>query len=235
MSRFFLIPVALCIFSNASSSFAQAPDTASDHNSSSNNIKSSSVFSPFLNSKCSEALDDAQSAAYWNQSYNDDAKKACLMLEQYLNEHHKSSHKEIKFTTYPSPPYYFMKVHLERELTPKYVIHTEKGVIERNDQDSLEAFVKHIHLLDTQESALHLAEMIHCFHASSPMSLVTSHQEKAHRAKQNPPVFIHNADGSVSLVYDLIHTGRSVSVSQCTLTVNRDYKVSLKCSEKPKD
>ena len=54
------------------------------------------------------------------------------------------------------------------------------------------------------------------------------------RAEQHEPKFTRNPDGSVTLVYDLINTGRSTAVVQCTLNVTPDYKANLTCLEKTK-
>lgn len=193
------------------------------------------MFKLFLNSKCREAIKYAKYLNEWNDSYNAGAKAACKMFHKYLTNNRMGNYKTLKFVTCPCPPYYFMAAHLERELNVIRAINVENGVIKHNTNDALKSFVKYIHILETKESPKQLAQMIHCFHAGMPMSLVLEHSEDSWRAEQNAPEYIKNEDGSITLTYDLIHTGRSVEVKQCTLNVSPEYKVSLNCISKPKN
>lgn len=185
----------------------------------------------FLGSKRSEAVKYAHYLEKWEKSYDEGAQKAYAIFEKEL----KGNYEIMKFITRPAPPYYFMVAHIEREISFHRAINIEKGFMVKPDSMSeLEAFLKHIQILSTTDSAMHLAEMIHCFHAGATMALVREHEEEDWRAEQNEPKFTRNPDGSVTLVYDLINTGRSTAVVQCTLNVTPDYKTSLTCLEKTK-
>ncbi len=185
----------------------------------------------FFTSKCGEAIKYAHYLAKWESSYDKGAKTAYSIFEKDL----KGNYETIKFITHPAPPYYFLVAHIEREISYHRAINIDNGVVIRpNSMSDLEDFLKHIQILNTTDTALHLAEMIHCFHAGAPMALVKTHEDEDWRAEQNEPKFTKNADGSVTLVYDLINTGRSVAVIQCTLNVAPDYKASLKFLEKSK-
>lgn len=187
----------------------------------------------FLNSKCREAMSDAHYFKNWEKSDDKGAKMACSMFDKYLSNN-KLSYDRLRFITEPAGSYYFMIAYLERELTVIRPIHIEQGVIERNTEGALDTFAKDIKVLETAETAQRLARMFHCFHAGSPMRLVTEHEDESWRAEQNEPDMKQNEDGSMTLVYDLIHTGRSVAVQQCTVNIDTDYKVTLDCKEKQK-
>ena len=184
-----------------------------------------------LNSKCREAIKDAHDFENWKNSDDKGAKTACSMFDKYLSDS-KLSYDKLRFITEPAASYYFMIAYIEREITVIRAIDIEHGVIERNSEGALDKFAKDIRILETTEAARKLAKMFHCFHAGDTMSLVTESQEKSWGAEQNEPTLKKNEDGSMTLVYDLINTGRSVSVKQCTVNINTDYKVTLDCKEK---
>ncbi len=192
-----------------------------------------SMFSLFLNSECRKAIDDAQYFEGWNDTFNKGAKTACKMFHKYLKDN-QMNYDAIRFVTHPAMPYFFMTAHLQRELNALRVVDIEHGVIERSNDKALETFAKHIHITDTKDSAMHLAQMIHCFHAGPPMALVEEHMDKSWRAELNEPVLNKLDDGSISLIYDLIHTGRSTKVEQCILNVTPEYHATLTCTDKPK-
>ena len=196
-----------------------------------NNSGESSVFG-FLNSKCRDAISDAQDFDNWEKSFDKGAKTACSMFDKYLSQ--VGGYHKVRFITEPAGSYYFMIAYLEREITVIRAIDINQGVIELNTEGALDKFAKDIHVLDTTESARRLAKMFHCFHTGPALSLVTEHEEESWRAEQNEPDMKKNEDGSMTLVYDLINTGRSVAVHQCTVNISTDYKVTLDCKEKKK-
>lgn len=200
-------------------------DTLTNENSGDN-----SVFG-ILNSKCREAIKDAQDFDNWKKSDDKGAKTACSMFDKYLSDN-KLSYDKLRFITEPAGSYYFMEAFIEREITVIRAIDTEHGVIEHKTEGAIDKFAKDIHILDTTDTARRLAKMFHCFHVGSAMSLVTEHHEKSWRAEQNAPEMKKNEDGSLTLVYDLINTGRSASVKQCTLNISSNYEVTLACKEK---
>lgn len=187
-----------------------------------------------LHSKCREAINDAHDFDNWKTSDDKGAKIACKMFDKYLSDG-KWNYDKLRFITEPSASYYFMIAYLERELTVIRAIDIKTGVVEHHVEGSLEKFAKEIRVLDTTENARRLAKMFHCFHAGSTMSLVTEHQKASWRAEQNLPKLKKNEDGSMTLVYDLVNTGRSISVKQCTVNITADYKVTLECKEKEKN
>ena len=185
-----------------------------------------------LNSKCREAIKDAQDFDNWEKSFDKGAKTACSMFDKYLSQ--AGGYEKLRFVTEPAGSYYFMIAYIEREITTVRAIDINQGVIERDTEGALDKFAKDIHVLETTESARRLAKMFHCFHVGGPMSLVTEYEAESWRAEQNEPKVTKNEDGSMTLVYDLIHTGRRVSVKQCTVNISTDYKVTLDCIEKEK-
>ena len=187
----------------------------------------------FLNSKFREAICHAHDFDKWKKSDDKGAKIACSMFDKYLSDN-EFSYDRLRFITEPVGPYYFMMAHLERELNVIRPIHIEQGVIEYTE-GVLDKFAKDIKILETTETAERLARMFHCFHADLPMRLVTKHKDESWRAEQNAPDMKKNEDGSITLVYDLFHSGRSVAVFQWTVNIDTDYKVTLDCKRKKKE
>ena len=209
-----------------------AQNAPQDDQNGANLLGDTSVFF-FLNSKCREAISNANYFKNWKKSDNKGGKRACLMFDKYLFKT-RLGYDSLEFITEPAGSYYFMIAYLERELTVIRPIHIEQGVIERDTEGALDKFAKDIKILETTETAQRLAEMFHCFHAGSAMALVTEHEDESWRAEQNEPDMKKNEDGSITLVYDLFNTGRSVSVQQCTVNIDTNYKVTLNCKEKQK-
>lgn len=185
----------------------------------------------FLNLKCHKAIQDAQDFTHWKKDDNKGAKIACAMFDKYLSNH-KLHYDKLEFITEPAGSYYFIKAYIEREIVIKRSIHIKHGVIEQNTEGAMEAFAKDIKVLETTENALRLAKLFHCFHAGGPMCLVTHSKNNSWHPEQVEPAFIKNEDGSMTLIYDLVHTGRSVTVKQCVINISTNYKVTLECKEK---
>ena len=68
--------------------------------------------------------------------------------------------------------------------------------------------------------------------SGDPMRLVTHSENNSWPPEQAEPTFIKNEDGSMTLIYDLVHTGRSVTVKQCVINISTNYNITLECKEK---
>lgn len=194
-------------------------------------ISGDMTMSHFLNLKCLKAIQNAQELTHWKKDDNKGAKIACAMFDKYLSNH-KLHYDKLEFIIEPAGAYYFIKAYIEREITIKRSIHMQYGVIEQNTEGAMEAFAKDIQVLETTENALRLAKRFHCFHAGDPMRLVTHSENNSWPPEQAEPTFIKNEDGSITLIYDLVHTGRSVTVKQCVINISTNYNVTLECKEK---
>lgn len=180
-----------------------------------------------IDERCLHAVEDLE----WNNVDIDQALKTCQMFHTFLIKQYEIYDKMMLIEK-PVPPYYFMQAFVEREINPIYVVHAQDGVIPKNNTDAIQAFVKHIDILNTTMRANKLAYMIYGFHAGDTEDLATSHKDADSRPEINAPTFIKNADGSATLTYDLINTGRSTTVRQCILTVGADYQTALNCTIK---
>ena len=179
-----------------------------------------------FNSKCRAALNSARRLRGWNADEGE-ARKACLTLIDHISGTFKAC-RSIKFTTAPIPPYYFMQVHIERELHPYIVIKNGEGVVDKdNPTSAIREFLIYIDILhkDVPED---IALMTCSFHADVTDFLMTFRAEpEGSWPAIDPPEFRRNDDGSATLTYALKRDGRSVAVTRCTLHIAPDYTVTL--------
>ena len=181
-----------------------------------------------IDEKCRNAVKQME----WSNIDKDEAGRACQKLHAHLiSVYH--AYENITFKVQPVSPYYFLSAHVEREISPSFVVHARNGVIKKNSTESIQDFIKHIDVLKTKQDPRSLAGMISMFHAREDQALVTQHQDaEAWHPEMNPPDFKTNDDGSASLTYDLQDTGRSTTVTQCVIQIDKTYQVTLTCTPK---
>lgn len=226
MKNIFLLALAFIACFSLSACSLGNHTTDSDHQNTGDSVQAATPQK--IDAQCEAAV----SKLSWKDVDKSEAAQACQLFHTFLLENYEQ-YKKIRFTTHPAAPYYFMEAHIEREISPFYAIHAQNGVINKGSTEAMQAFFKHIDILNTTEDATKLAKMSYVFHAKDTENIVTNHEDAAeHDPEQNPPEFHKNDDGSATLTYDLQNMGRSMTIRQCVITVQADYQTTLSCAPK---
>ena len=104
----------------------------------------------------------------------------------------------------------------------------ECEVLDGLSEEEKQEFAKHIDILNTTLDAKSLAYMIYGFHSGNIETLILEHHDgDEYDPEMNPPEFHKNDDGSASLTYELMSTGRATIVKPFVLTISPDYQITL--------
>ncbi|MBQ8035492.1 MAG: hypothetical protein IJ268_00710 [Proteobacteria bacterium] len=221
MKRFFSLVLPFVVCCSLSACSLRNHTTDSEHHNSSDSAQAE--ISRNIDKRCKTAIDELE----WKDVNHTEAAQACQLLHEFMLENF-GQYKKVIFIAPPASPYYFIRAYVEREINPTYVIHAQNGIIPKNSTEAIQEFAKHIDILNTTLDAKSLAYMIYGFHSGNIETLILEHHDgDEYDPEMNPPEFHKNDDGSASLTYELMSTGRATIVKPFVLTISPDYQITL--------